>query len=181
MASLNKGTTYQDRRSQAALRDHLESMDEDRAELVRERDNAVRSGNLDLALQSSKDLRLLHRDHLQGALKAVLIRHSQTPQRAQHSGAEWPQYELWKRILGREAADGKWKEWKAAKAEEEAQHSADPFTAETFTTEFIRDELSARMKGEKTFLENLKRVGQQDGNSSLLRACRNELIPTCIE
>ena len=91
MASWNKATTSKDLPLQA-VRDLLESMDEDRAELVRERDNAIRSGNLDLVLQSSKDLRLLHRDYLQGTLKAVLIRHSQTPQRAQHSGAEWPQW-----------------------------------------------------------------------------------------
>ncbi len=175
MGSSNKGTAYEGLRSQAALKEYLEFLDENRAELARERKNAVRSGHLDLAIQCSKDLRLLHRDYLQGALKAVLIRHSQTRRRAQHPRSEWPQYEFWKRILGRQAADAKLKEWKDANAKEETPDSTDPLSLENFTIEFALNEFSVRMEGERTFLENLKQLAQQDGNSSLVRACWNEL------
>ena len=55
------------------------------------------------------------------------------------------------------------------------QNTADPFTTETLTTEFVWKEFSTSMESEETFVENLKRLAQKDGNSSLVRACRNEL------
>ena len=168
-------TTYQDLRSQAAVRQILDDTDKRRAELVRERDNAIRSGDLDFALQFSKDLRPLHRDYLQGALKAILIRYSRTRQKAQDSKSEWPQYELYKKFQGREFADARFKQWKDSNANEEAQDSAKPFTVEAFSTEFVWDEFTTRMQDEKSFLENLTRVAQPTRTWSLLRACRNEL------
>ena len=175
MGSSKKGTAYEGLRSQAAVKEYLESLGENRAELARERENAVRTGHLDLAIQCSKELRLLHRDSLQGALKAVLIRHSQTRRRAQNPRSEWPQYEFWKRILGRQAADAKFKEWQDANAKEEAPDSTDPVTLKKFTLEFIGAEFLTRMAGEKAFVENLQPVAQREGNASLARGCRNEL------
>ena len=162
-------------RLQAAVREYLDGADEDRAELVRERGEAIRSGDQDSALKYSKDLRMLHKDHLAGGLKAVLIQHSIVRERIQHVGPEWPQYEGYERIFGREVADEKLKEWKGAKSKEAAQESLDPTVFEKFTTENIWDIYFKRMEGEKIFLENLKRVSQQNGKSSIVRACRIEL------
>lgn len=168
-------TTDQDQRSQAAVRQFLDDTDKRRAELVRERDNVVRFGDLDFALQYSKDLRPLHRDYLQGALKAILFRYSRARQNAQDSESEWPPYEFYKKTQGREAADVRLKEWQDSKAKEDVQDSAELFTADTFTPEFLWDEFTTRMQDEKSLLENLTRVAQQKRNWKLVRACRNEL------
>ena len=154
-----------------AVRDLLKSIDEDRSELVRERDNAAQVGNLDLVLQYSKDLRILHTEYLQAALKAAQISHSQTRQRSQYSGGQWSASQCSNGILEPQADDNR----KRANEEEKARGSEAQFMDESFTTRPIGDEFLARIEGEKTFLKNLKKAAQHKGSVSLVRACRREL------
>jgi len=186
MVSWNEAKTPQDFDLQAA-RHILQSTNESRAELRRDRDNAVRAGQPDLALQHSKDLRELHRDYLRIGLKVVSIRNSRIRSYRQKLGPESPRYQLFVKLLGREAGEVVFKRWKEANEKAEAQDYADedqrgpgsaerdPYTAENLTPEAVRNEYTARMKDEKSFLENLKRVAQREGNSSLVRGCRKEL------
>ena len=113
----------------------------------------------------------MHRDKLQTALTMMHHKHLQARQRVRNSESEWPRHEFWQRTLGRDAADAKLKDWKAAKMKEGVQNTADPFTTETLTTEFVWKEFSTSMESEETFVENLKRLAQKDANSSLMRAC----------
>ena len=106
----------------------------------------------------------MHRDKLQTALKMMHHKHLQARQRVRNSESEWPRHEFWQKTLGRDAADAKLKDWKAAKVKEGVQNTADPFTTETLTTEFVWKEFSTSMESEETFVENLKRLAQKDAN-----------------
>jgi len=186
MESRNEAKYSQESGIRAAL-NFLRRTNESRDELRRARDNAVRAGQPDLALQYSQDLRQCHGDYLWIGLKLVSIRRSRIRNRAQYQGPGSARYQFLATLLGPEAGKKAFKKWQKANGEAEALGLADedpdgpdgavrdPFTPENLTPEAIRKEYLARMEDEKTFLEKLKRVAQQAGNWTLVRACRKEL------
>jgi len=157
--------------SWTAVRDVLIEVNDERARLVRERQRAIRSGKLNAAISISKMIHGLHRDYLDGALRAVSIRYSLMRRDFRKSDPDSSRYEFYKKVFGPEVAGQKLREWKDARALEEAQVAAHPLSLESFSVASVRENFFQFVESEKAILNNLSRLAEQKGNSSVVRGC----------
>ena len=74
MAIAKRSTAIVNLMSQSAFRGFVKGTEQQRAELLRERDIALHFGDLNMALRCARDLRQLHKDHLQSLFKVDLFK-----------------------------------------------------------------------------------------------------------